>query len=62
MMKPFTKLAVVIFTLVTVVHVLRLLLGWEVTIDGIAIPLWTSVIAGVVTAVLAMMLWIENRQ
>ncbi len=31
-MKPFTTIAVAIFTIVAVVHLLRIFLGWEVVI------------------------------
>lgn len=34
MKKPFTTIAVGIFALVALVHVLRLVLGWEVTFQG----------------------------
>jgi len=37
-MKPFTTLAVVVFTLVAALHLLRIALGWEVIIQGTVIP------------------------
>jgi len=58
--KPFTQLAVVVFALVGLLQLLRLLLGWEVTINGIAIPLWASGVAFVVAAGLAAMVWREQ--
>jgi hypothetical protein len=61
-MKPFTILAIIVFSLVTVVHFLRLLFGWEVQINSIFIPLWASAISCVVTTVLAIMLWRENKK
>jgi hypothetical protein len=60
-MKPFTTVAVVIFVLVALLQLLRVALGWEITVNGIAIPLWASVIACVVAAVLAYMLRRESR-
>jgi hypothetical protein len=60
MEKPFTMAAVVIFAIVAVMHLLRLLLGWGVTIAGIDIPMWVSVVALVVTAGLAVGLWREG--
>ena len=61
MSKPFTLVAVVVFSLVSLLQLLRLLLGWEITIDGIAIPLWASGVAFVVAAALAAMVWREQR-
>ncbi len=61
-MKPFTTAAVVVFSLVALLQLLRVALGWEVTVNGILIPLWASVIACVVAATLAVMLWRETRK
>lgn len=60
-MKPFTTAAAVFLSLVALIHLFRLALGWEVTVNGIFIPLWASVIACLVTAVLAFKLWREMR-
>lgn len=60
-MKPFTAATLVILALVAIVHVLRLLLGWSVTIDGTDIPMWVSAVAFVITAGLAVGLWRETR-
>ena len=61
MNKPFTLVAVVVFSLVALLQLLRLLVGWEITINGIAIPLWASGVAFIVAAGLAAMLWRERR-
>jgi hypothetical protein len=61
-MKPFTTIAVVVFSLVALLQLFRVILGWEVTVNGIAIPIWASVIAFVVAAALATMLWREAHQ
>ena len=60
-MKPFTTLAVLVLSLVALLQMLRVVSGWEVTVNGFAIPLWASVIAAVVAAVLATMVWREAR-
>lgn len=61
-MKPFTTLAIVVFLFVALVHILRLLLGWEVIVDGASIPMWASVVGLLVAVGLAAMLWWENRK
>jgi hypothetical protein len=60
-LKPFTSVAVVVFSLVALVQLLRVTLGWEITVNGFFIPIWASVIACVVAATLAFMLWRETR-
>lgn len=60
-MKPFTSIAVGVFALVALLQLLRVVLGWEVTINGVVIPLWASVVACVVAATLAVMLRRESR-
>lgn len=61
-MKPFTTIAVVAFSLVALLQLLRVIAGWEVTVNGIAIPIWVSAIAFVVAAALAAMIWRESHQ
>ena len=60
-MKPFTTLAIAIFTIVAVVHLLRILLGWEVLIQGTVIPMWASYLGLIIAGGLAVMLWRESR-
>jgi len=61
MNKPFTVTTVVVLSLVALLQLLRLGLGWPITIDGAAIPLWASGVAAVVAAGLAAMVWRELR-
>jgi hypothetical protein len=46
-------IAVIVFSLVAVLQLVRVALGWEITVNGAQIPLWASGIAGLVAAVLA---------
>ncbi len=61
-MKPFTTIAAVVFALVALLQLLRFVSGWQVTVNGLTIPIWSSAIAFVVAAALAVMLWREARQ
>lgn len=49
----FYKTVGIIFLLIAVLHALRLILGWEATIGGVAVPMWLSAIAVVVAGYLA---------
>jgi hypothetical protein len=59
-MKPFTTIAIVIFSLVAVLHALRLIFGWQAVIDGLVIPMWASVVGLIIAGWLAIMLWRES--
>ena len=61
-MKPFTTIAVVLFLLIALLQLLRFLLGWEIIVNGILIPVWASGIAFVIAAALAVMLWREANR
>jgi len=61
-MKPFTTLAVIVFSLIAVLQLIRAFAGWEVTVNGVSIPVWGSWIACVAAAVLAAMLRQEARR
>ena len=61
-MKTFTTIAVAVFALVAFVHILRLILGWEITVNHSIIPMWVSFLGLVIAAFLAWMLWLENRR
>lgn len=60
-MKPFTTIAILIFSLIAVAQLLRFLLRVEVIASGISIPLWPSALAAVIFGGLAYMLWRENH-
>ena len=61
-MKPATMISTLFLAMVAVGHLLRLVLGVEIRVGGILVPLWVSVIACVVPAGLAAALWQESRR
>ena len=52
-MKLFTLTMGALFSLIAVGHALRLLFGWQVTIDGRLIPMWLSWVGIAIAAFLA---------
>ena len=60
MTKPYTILAIVLFSLIAFLQLLRFLLGWEIMVNGVTVPVWASAVAFVVAAGLAVMLWREK--
>ncbi len=60
-MKPAHLVAIALLVVMAAVQALRLLLRWDVNVNGVAIPLWVSVIALVVVLGVAIALWREAR-
>lgn len=60
-MKPFTSLTVAVLALIAILQLARFALGWEVSVNGVAIPLWFSLVAAIVLGGLALMLWRERK-
>lgn len=52
---------IALLVILAAVQTLRLLLGWDVHVNGVAIPLWVSVVAIVVVLSVAFALWREAR-
>lgn len=60
-MKPFTTMTVVVLAIVAIVHLLRLILGWQVFVNNVGIDNWVSVVGVIVAGGLAWGLWTEAR-
>ena len=60
-MKPFTTIAVALFGLIAVAHLVRLFTAWEITFNGVVVPVWISVPGLIVAGGLALMVWRESR-
>ena len=60
-MKPFTTLAAVLLGVVALAHLYRIVVPFEVTVAGQAVPQWVSIVGVIVAGGLAAMLWRESR-
>jgi hypothetical protein len=61
-MRPSTAIAVIFLLLVSITHLLRFIFQVKVTVNTAEIPMWMSVPACIVTAALAIWLFIENKK
>lgn len=59
-MKTGSRLAMIVFVLVAVAHLLRLIFDTDVIIGSWNMPLWISVLGTVVPAGIAWLLWKER--
>jgi hypothetical protein len=60
--RPFTLIAAVIFALMALAHAYRLATHFQIVAGSHALPLWISIVAIVVTAILAVGLFRESRR
>ena len=60
-MKPFSKIAALIFLLVATLHLLRLVRGVHFMIGSHEIPMWVSVVGVIVPAILSWGVWKESK-
>lgn len=58
-MKPFTSVTVVFLVLIAFAHLLRAIVGWEMVVHAIVIPMWPSVLIFLFLGCLAVGLWRE---
>jgi uncharacterized membrane protein YbhN (UPF0104 family) len=60
-MKIGSLLAIVLFSLVALAHLLRLIDGTEIVARGVVVPQWISLFGVVVPVFIAGLLWREAR-
>jgi uncharacterized membrane protein len=60
-MKPSVTVVTIFLILVSMAHLLRLIFRAKVMLNNAEIPMWMSVAACIVTTVLAIWLWQENK-
>jgi len=60
-MKIATKIAVLLLSLVAIVHLLRLFFGWGVVIDGWSAPMWVSYLGVAIPGGLAFFIYREHQ-
>ena len=60
-MRPFTKIAALLFGIIALAHLYRIFRPFEVTVAGTSVPQAASIVGLIVAGVLALMLWRESR-
>ena len=61
-MRLSTIIAVIFLYLVSIIHLLRLIVRAEITLNAGEIPMWMSVAAFIFTGALATWMWIDNKK
>ena len=61
-MKPVTTIVTIFLVAISIGHFLRVIFQVKVIANGVIISIWLSILACIVTAVLAFLLWRENRK
>ncbi len=60
-MKPGTTGAMILLALISLIHLLRVVMGVPVTVGTTAIPTWASVVGMLIAGTLSVLLWRESR-
>lgn len=61
-MRPSTTITVALLLVIAIAHLLRLFYQAAVTVSAVAIPVWLSVPAVIITGGLAIWLLLENKK
>ena len=61
-MKPVTTIVAILLMAISIAHLLRLIFQVDIVANGVNIPVWLSILGCIVPAILALMLWRENRK
>jgi hypothetical protein len=61
-MKPVTTIVVILLSAISFAHLLRIILQVDIVANGVNIPVWLSILVCIIPAVMAFMLWRENRK
>jgi hypothetical protein len=59
-MKPIANISAFLLALISVGHLLRVILAWEITINQIVIPMWPSLVIFLLFGFLGVLLWRES--
>lgn len=51
--KTFSTLAAAIFGVVAVLHLVRILIGWSIVVDGWTVPMWVSWVGLIIAGALS---------
>ena len=60
-MKTGSLLAVIVFVLVAIAHLMRIVTDTEIVVGGNNIPQWISMVGVVVPGLIAWLLWKESK-
>ena len=60
-MKPVTTIVVILLLVISIVQLLRLIFRVEIIAAGFQVPVWLSIFGVIIPAMLALLLWRENK-
>ncbi len=60
-MKTGSLLAIIVFTIVALAHLLRLVDGTQIVIGSTSIPMWVSILGVLAPGLIAILLWKETK-
>ncbi len=61
-MSPASVVAVLFLFAVAIAHLVRVILGTDIVVDGMIVPMWASLVACVGVGALGVWLWRDERK
>jgi hypothetical protein len=61
-MKPATTVVTILLVGISAAHLVRIISRVDIAVNGMQVPIWVSIFGVIVPAVLALLLWRENRR
>ena len=61
-MKPVTTIVVLLLLVISITQLMRLIFQVEIIAAGFQVPVWLSIFGVVIPAILAFLLWRENKK
>ena len=61
-MKASVIVAIIFLLIISLAHLFRVIFQAQIMISTFTVPMWMSVAAFIVTAALAIWLWLDNRK
>jgi hypothetical protein len=61
-MKPATTVVTILLMGISAAHLVRIIFQVDIVLNGMQAPIWVSIFGCIVPAMLALMLWRENRK
>lgn len=61
-MNPFSKIASILMAVIALIHLLRLIVHWKVSIHEYEVPLWASILGIIIGMTLSIGLWKESNK
>ena len=61
-MKPVSTIVILLLIAISIAHLVRIIFQVDIVVNDMHVPIWLSIFGCIIPAILALMLWRENRK